>query len=312
MTACSTACLGGQYRLEHVSSRKYAFATVAVATAVALSACSGTSSGEPKPWPNVGTGAVAAAPTTATVKPLWQDVTVARNTLSSDDVDHAQFGATPAPGIKIGHRKTDGTKDMCTIGPAVAPTMSPTAGGFLTAGHCTADLAPTPQYLQPDADGPYTEFAPAIGAVNAGPVDAAAIWTTGPQPRAAVGQWPVAGVFTERAVRDLPPGTPVCVNGAKTGVVCGGLISANDGGRLRFDAPGMKGDSGGPVFVVDENNRATLIGIIKGGAEDGSNTTATYLDPTLRALKAKALVDRSVAVDPAMDPRYSDRVSGIA
>ncbi|MGV0675671.1 hypothetical protein ABQE62_05695 [Mycolicibacterium fortuitum] len=288
-----------------MSSRNFALIAATAAAATAVSACSGTAPAAPKPWPSA--GEVAAAPTSAAVKtPAWKDVTVPRDTLSSDDVDHAQFGATPAPGIKIGHRNADGTKDMCTIGPAVAPEMSPSAGGFLTAGHCTANLAPTPQYLQPDADGPYTAFAPAIGAVNAGAVDAAAIWTTGPQPRAGVAQWPVAGVLTEDGVRALVrPGDPICVDGARTGIRCGALISADDNGRIRYDVPTREGDSGAPVFVVDQNGRATLIGIHKEG--NGSTAVATYLDGALSRLGVKALVDPAVAIDPQADPGYSDQ-----
>ncbi|MBF9519528.1 hypothetical protein [Mycobacteroides chelonae] len=295
-----------------MSSRKYALVTAAAAAAVALSACSGTSSGEPKPWPTaVGTGGVVAAPTSATVRPTtfsWKDVTGqgVEAPRDSNPRTFAQYGSVPVPGIQVQHAEGN-EMHLCTIGPAVVPDMAQQERGFLTAGHC-APAGGVQQWLQHTPDGDPVPLAPATGAVNAGPVDVAAIWTS-TQPRAAVAQWPVAGVLTQQAIRDLPLGTPICVDGSRTGVVCGGLTSVNSGGLLRFDAPGKKGDSGGPVFVVDEKNRATLIGIIKGGAEDGSDTTATYLDPALRALKAKALVDPAMAVDPQADSRYSDQAT---
>lgn len=52
------------------------------------------------------------------------------------------------------------------------------------------------------------------------------------------------------------------------------------------------GDSGGPVFVVDRQGRAALAGLVYGG--DGPDTAATYLEPALRRIGAKALLDSQV------------------
>src|SRR5690349_12756250 len=99
--------------IEHMSSTKYAL--IAAAAAMAVSACSGTAPAEPKPWPSAGAGPVAAAPTSAVVKPAWKDVTVTLPT----DANGGQYGSAPFPGITLGQHQYSGKTQDCTAGPAV-------------------------------------------------------------------------------------------------------------------------------------------------------------------------------------------------
>lgn len=203
-----------------------------------------------------------------------------------------QFGSTPAPGVSIAYRDAAGDAIPCTLGPAV------TAGsrhGFLTAGHCTVSMAPTDQYLSATADvktSPQILLGTTTGAVedDHAVMDSAVIWTDMPASGDAAriaGRFPVAGVMPEAAVRALPLGTPVCLDGAKTGIQCGALLSRNEGELLRFAAESVKGDSGAPVFVIGQDQRATLVGILAGGND--ISTTATYVGPALARLGAVAV-----------------------
>lgn len=208
------------------------------------------------------------------------------------DSEGFQFGSTPVPGIRIAHRDADGVALPCTLGPAVS---AGSRHGFLTAGHCTAALAPTDQYLSGSADvasSPPAKLGTTTGAVedDHAAVDSAVIWTDIPASGDAAriaGRFPVVGVMPEAAVRALPLGTLVCLDGANTGIQCGALLSRNEGELLRFAAKSVKGDSGAPVFVVGQDQRATLVGILAGGND--ISTTATYIAPALARLGAVAV-----------------------
>ncbi|KXW72988.1 hypothetical protein [Mycolicibacterium phlei] len=80
------------------------------------------------------------------------------------------------------------------------------------------------------------------------------------------GKYPVVEVMPTEQVRKLPAGTPICVDGAWSGVHCSDLISADE--KIRYEHGTEGGDSGGPVFVVDREGRATLIGIHRGHDPD--------------------------------------------
>lgn len=206
-----------------------------------------------------------------------------------------QYAADPAPGILISRKTTqqspDGTAG-CTLGPAV------TVGGraaFLTAGHCSE--GGTPQYA---STGPgatdILALGPAVqsldesdGPKNTNRVfdDRALIFT----PRAAgdslLGQtWPVVGGLSVDDTRRLPVRTPICIDGAYSGVRCGKLITAT-GDRLRFDHVTRDGDSGAPVFVV-VRGKATVIGIHRGvDPANGAVGEATFIEPALLSLGAQ-------------------------
>lgn len=288
-----------------MSTNRYAFVTAAAITAVALSACSATSPAEPKPWPNVGTGGAVAAPTSATVKPVW--VTAPWTGKVNENQAGDQYGATPVPGITIAQKQGEASPYRCTIGPAVRTADATRA--FLTAGHC--DKTPNSAlftYPSPDISGADAQQLPGLYTrtearqtpdIGTGLVsDSTLVPVTAVDSTATkiADRYPIAGVLTTAAVKQLPVGTPVCFDGARSGVQCGQLTAANDAGVVRFDADGRIGDSGGPVFLLDQQNRAVLIGIVKGGLEDGSDTSASYLEPALMRLGA------AVALDPTAEP----------
>ncbi|MDM2401903.1 hypothetical protein PP549_22955 [Mycobacteroides abscessus] len=209
------------------------------------------------------------------------------------NLDHQreQYGK-PAPGVKIGRVSSSDPSGSakCTLGPAV------TAGertGFLTAGHC-ADKPGTDQYAQVNYDGSDPMLlGPAVQAEDAptsnGHSDSAVIWSGRVDPGATriAGRWPVSGVMSVADVRALPTGTPICLDGAKSGVNCSPLVSAR--GDLILTAPMTQpGDSGSAVFVVDDKtSHATLIGIHRGTANGHSE--ATFIEPALIRLGAIAL-----------------------
>lgn len=297
--------------IEHVSTNRYALTTAAAAAAVALSACSGT--GAAKPWPNVGTGGAVAAPTSATVKPTWVTAPWTGKVNANQAGD--QYGATPVPGITIAQKQGEASPYRCTIGPAVR--TGDAGNAFITAGHC--DKTPnSPLFVYPSPDisgadaqelsGRYTrseaQQTPDIGTGLVSDSALVPVSTVASGATKIANRYAIAGVLTAAAVKQLPSGTPVCFDGARSGVQCGALTNANDAGVVRFDADGREGDSGGPVFLLDQQNRSVLIGIVKGGLEDGSDTSATYLEPALMRLGA------AVALDPAVEPFTGNDFSG--
>lgn len=298
--------------IEHVSTKRFTLIAATAAAVAALSACTGTTA-EPPPWPSA--GGVAAAPTSTTVKPVWVTAPWTGKVNANNNAKGIQFGGTPVPGIVIAQQVAEARKS-CTIG--VAVQAADIGNAFVTAGHC--DRAPGGAlFLYPEADttDAGAKRLPAsfvktdthvVPDVATGLVGDSTLLPVPAVDRAATkiaDRYPIAGVLTTTAVRQLPPHTPVCFDGALSGVTCGALIDADDEGLLRFDADGREGDSGGPVFLLDSQDRATLIGLVKGGDADGSDTTATYLEPALARLDAVVVLDPSVR--PMDGPDFSNR-----
>ncbi|MFV8172452.1 MULTISPECIES: hypothetical protein [Mycolicibacterium] len=282
------------------TGRSVRVAAAAALAAVAVSACGGPT--EPKPWPTAtdNPSPVAAkvaeksgegsTPPVASIK--WQDVSGEVDL--PRDTEGAQYGLDPKPGVAFGFYDAAGDHQLCTLGAAID-------GGFLTAGHCTAALRPTPVELSRDQDAYMSEqvaFGTVTGAADDGVgVDSAVIRGV-TVPDAAIriaGRYPVAGVLTPAAVRTLPEGTPICIDGAKSGLVCSSLRFAPFDGYITTTSVSRKGDSGSAVFVVDPENRALLIGITSGGSTDKTDGYTTYLEPALRRLGAKALIDKDAS-----------------
>ena len=210
-----------------------------------------------------------------------------------------------APGayIDVGTAASGGS---CTLGAGI---RAGDRTGFVTAGHCgngdgdmvrLDSVTGAPLGVLSDADTSYDSVAEVLS-------DSAAVWTNTPAPRAAtVAGLPVAGVMTRDGAMTLKRGTPVCFDGATSGLVCSPL---NGAGITSFAIDGVAkpGDSGAPVFVVDgDTGAATLLGIAK---MVKNMTTVTYLDPALERLGAQALADPTAAAAVAGDPRYSNNVS---
>jgi hypothetical protein len=211
-----------------------------------------------------------------------------------------------APGAFIALVGEDGGFG-CTLGAGI---RAGDRTGFVTAGHCgngdgdmvrLDSVTGAPLGVITDADEGYDSVAKVA-------LDYAAVWTDAPAPNAAtVAGLPVAGVMTREAAATLKRGTPICFDGATSGVVCSPLKLAGITSLLT-DSTAVGGDSGSPVFVVDgETGAATLLGIMSGSNAD--LTEVAYLDPALERLGAQALVDPTAAASVAGDPRYSNNIS---
>lgn len=212
----------------------------------------------------------------------------------------AQYG-DPAPGIKITRRDAQDAPQRCSLGPAIITHAG--RSGFVTAGHCSDNGAD--QYVQiGDRDFADDSLGAVVSvevAVDARPVrDSGVIWTDEAADDGWVaGKWPVLDAMTVSDVQGLRPGTPICVNGAVTGVKCSPLIQADEQ-SIRFRPITTGGDSGAPVFVVDHDGRARLIGILGGewvvDRPDGRTvpqwSEAMYLAPVLADLSAQPVLPR--------------------
>lgn len=227
-----------------------------------LSGCSTSVAGQPvAETPNVTTAAA-----DASAESPYVSVTVTPPRVGNDGV---QYGNLPYPGIAIGQHQADGRTKDCTLGPQV---RSGSRAGFLTAGHC--DRTPGGEvfvFADPDAKQPVLVGVISDAGVSTAPspdLDVAILWTNSADPSAAriAGKYPVVEVMPTEQVRKLPAGTPICVDGAWSGVHCSDLISADE--KIRYEHGTEGGDSGGPVFVVDREGRATLIGIHRGHDPD--------------------------------------------
>lgn len=291
VTPDSAGCLVESGRLERMSRTRLGAAAAGIAAAVVLSACSTATGGAPVAVPTASVAASSSAETEQLIR--WVDVQSEAPELDKD-LEGLQYGTTPMPGIGFGYRDAEHRPEVCSLGPAVRDAAG--RGGFLTAGHCTSGKAATPAYLQGGRD---TSTAPQVllGNVEAAQDDhatndSAIIWAPIPPSATMIaGRWPVAGIMSAGDVPSLVrPGDPVCVNGARSGVVCSPLISA-DGGVIRTKAVTKGNDSGSAVFVVAPSGSAILIGIHSG--VEGSAGVATFISPALDRLRVTVALGAS-------------------
>lgn len=249
--------------------------TVAAALAGALLAgCAGTA---PAPVEPLTSGTVAESVKVGKA-PLFEYQDVSGQVPAPDPVE-GRWGSVPLPGVKIGHRDSAGEVQACTIGPAVE-------GGFLTAGHCADGNGD--QYLQTDPVGQQVARLGTVTASATGPGDDwALIPVTVPQGAEWIaGKWPIRDVMAPNEIRALPPGTPICIDGTKSGVVCSRLVEANADWIL-YEHRTTDGDSGAPVFVVTPDGDARLLGVHHGVPVGSFDGAASYLQPILRLLSAE-------------------------
>lgn len=264
-----------------MSRTRLGAAAAGIAAAVALSACSTGVAGQPVAAP----APAVAASSSAHVQPIrWVDVEAEAPVLPRD-TQGMQYGTDAKPGVGFGYRNSERKSTVCTLGPAVRSADG--RSGFLTAGHCASGKATTPAYLSrtSDALGPQTLMGDVQDAVDDDAAnDSAIIWAPAAADAGRIaGRWPVAGIMTKADVPSLvQPGDPVCINGARSGVVCSPLISA-DGYDIRTEAVTQGNDSGAPVFVVAPSGSAILIGIHRG--VDGAVGLATFISPALDRLQ---------------------------
>lgn len=282
---------------------------VAVAAAAVLAACSPGGAGDSSGLATVTTTGTptTAAPTSSAVqadpvaRPRYKDVTGQNDNLELDNgTPPAQLGS-PAPGIKI-HRGPRDAGEMCTLGPAV--TAESGLSAFLTAGHCWEYKGVRESQLAQVGSGVYRPLGPVEGVdgqlLEKDPYALGYIISDEAVGDFVIGgNWPVKRVMSAEEVQGLDPGTPICVNGAVAQIRCGSFIRA-DAEAVKFEPITNEGDSGAPVFVVDENDTAILIGVVAGLAEyeDDPSTresAATLLGPTVDAGVFTPITDPAAA-----------------
>ncbi|TXI59715.1 hypothetical protein [Mycolicibacterium mageritense] len=297
-------------------STRVAAALAAAVAAVSVAGCGGPV--EAKPWSGsdqrlaevAATSDAAAAAEAGWVTAPWTGKISMNNSDTRD-----QFSSTPMPGVVI-MQWAEGQPaggNRCTLGTAVQTDTGP---GFLTAGHCD-ETADAPLWLFPTADvsgvdavklpKPYTGAVDSDGKVDPklnAAVDAALVplnpGQLGEVSTELAQRYHVAGVLTADAAKRLPKDTPICFDGAVSGLQCGTVSNANSGGKLLMGGDSTEarpftkhGDSGAPVFVLDRQGRAVLVGLLSKGAE-GPIGWVTYLESNLIATGTKALLDPDV------------------
>ncbi|BBY53937.1 S1 family peptidase [Mycolicibacillus koreensis] len=89
----------------------------------------------------------------------------------------------------------------------------------------------------------------------------------------------IRGVMTVGEVSRLAPGTPMCMNGARSGLSCGPFARAYSD-AFEWHGTAVHGDSGAPLFVVNADGDAMAVGMLSSGPTDTLNY-ATYLYPVL-------------------------------
>lgn len=264
-------------------SRKAGFAIAAAAAAtVALSGCSTGVAGQPVAVPATSSATVAGAE--AAVESTWLTIPAEQVAAAPKRIELTQT----ASGAR------------CTAGPAIAAASTPTRRGFVAAGHCD-EVPGSTVTVGGESIEPYTD-------TRRGDRGVTVAWGTANAAPTVAGGFKVAGVLKQPAVQRLEYGTPVCMDGAISGVRCG-TVTENDASGIYVKMPIERGDSGAPLFLVSDRGTATLIGIV----EQRSNgfTFGAYLDPLLDEVGAKVLTDRTAAIDPSTDPRYSSATSTI-
>lgn len=265
---------------------RFGAVVAAAAAAATITACSTTAGTATIAGGDMTVGPAVSASTTESVSPTartWATI--------PDDI----LASAPKRTSLI-QRLADGA-ERCTAGPAVAPAASPRTHGFVAAAHCDV-TAGAPVTAGGESVAPYTGTRP-------GPYGVTVTWgASSASPTVAGGRYKVAGVLTEQALRQLPlDGTvSVCMDGATTGLHCGPLRDL-DADSIAIEVPSAGGDSGAPLFLVDDRGTATLIGVAEKSSD--SYTYAAYLDRALTTLGAKALVDPAAQATVAGDTGYS-------
>lgn len=116
-------------------------------------------------------------------------------------------------------------------------------------------------------------WAAAWAAPPAGLGDTAALrMTLGPQPAADAGTVAghhIRGMLASDEVQKLQAGTEVCMLGSVSGARCGALVIAHTGAVVVDIGDSVaSGDSGGPVWVLDRNGDAVILGVVSQGSGD--------------------------------------------
>ncbi len=187
--------------------------------------------------------------------------------------------AAVAPGVGAGMYDVSGHNEgACTLG-FLADGADGTRYAF-TAGHCasTGDVVmpykTAGNYLQ------VGQFADAVMEDGADSPDIAVIRLEAgtPQDARVLSGRPVGGVTTH-----LAPSDTLCFYGVVSGLRCGPVAASLLPGAatVEFGAVSQDGDSGAPVYRIENDGSATAVGILTGGVDGDSATTATLIEPYL-------------------------------
>ncbi|WP_138233416.1 chymotrypsin family serine protease [Mycolicibacterium aubagnense] len=184
----------------------------------------------------------------------WVSIADARTARGLAEVTAAE---SPRPGVTIVTQLDADTAQLCTASWAVYSATGDI--GFLTAGHCqtqpgaslwmftdkTLDKRLWLLPLQNRERGLDTD-----GVLH----DSAVFFLSGDQRRRDSYSTKIApgvklaGVLDAAEVRALPVGTPLCMNGSRSGLTCGPLKRAGTD-EIEWGGSAVKGDSGAPVWL---------------------------------------------------------------
>lgn len=235
------------------------------------------------------------APTAAAAPVAGPWVSIA-GVYGSGEVSNFTAADQPQPGVSI-MQTGDFAITTCTASWAVVSARLDV--GYLTAGHCDKNQgAPIWMYAN-NAGTKKLSLSPLQnaerGVDGTGHGHDSALFFLPPTQQATGYGTDVAegvklrGVMSVSQARQLPAGTPVCMNGSRSGLTCGPLIAARDT-DLEWGGGAVEGDSGAPVFVVDRRGDAMAIGMLQRGPTQTDNF-ATYLAPVLSRLQLRAVVE---------------------
>ncbi|WP_234713572.1 S1 family peptidase [Mycolicibacterium conceptionense] len=209
------------------------------------------------------------------------------------------FTAAPAPrpGVSIMQQVSTDQVSLCTASWPVISTGSHV--GYLTAGHCDL-IKGAPVWMYTNDQGtkkltlsPLQNSERGVDTDGQGH-DSSLFFLSQSQQDKAYGTEiadgvKLRGVMSVSDARKLRAGTPVCMNGSRSGLTCGPLIAA-DSDDFEWGGKAVSGDSGAPVFVVNGKGDALAIGMLQRGPTDTDNF-ATYLSPVLSRLGLRLIVD---------------------
>lgn len=185
------------------------------------------------------------------------------------------------PGTAIAVTYADGSGGMgCTAGFLVRTKAGQT--GVLTAGHCNKPGQASKVSMN-SGSGPYATIGTFTRMVSEGVqgeahdiglvlLDSGLDSEQVPQTSAITGSQPVAGV-----VGDLRIGQQLCKFGMKTGQATCGQVTDITESKVVFLAGGQCGDSGGPVYLIQDDGSAVAVGIhIRGGRPNDPNPGCAF------------------------------------
>lgn len=184
---------------------------------------------------------------------------------------------TPGAGLAVYNADATGG-DTCTAG-----WLAHDASGMpvmLTAGHCDMGGKVAMKWTASDAYETIGTFAKSVNEGSVGEnADIAIVALNNaaiPGDTRVLDRRPVEGVTADVKVGDV-----LCKYGLTTGRTCGPVLDTPTASKVRFDATSARGDSGGPVYLIQPDGDAVAVGITIRGADDGG-TVAELVQPWLQ------------------------------